>query len=155
MYRFVFDNGIIIPIKRQGERWYAIFSVERQASLSSLDVNHAVGIDVGIHKYAVLSNGKEFENPTFLRKKEKQLKKAQRKLSKMKRGSSNYRKQVVRLRRLHEKVSNQRRDFLHKLSYHITQTYSVVCAENLNIRRMVRNRKLSKLISDAGWGMFR
>lgn len=142
-------------IKRQGTRWYAIFSVERQALPIDIDINNAIGIDVGINKYAVLSNGLEYENPRFLRKKEKQLKKAQRKLSKRKKGSANYVKQVRQVRQLHEKVANQRKDFLHKLSYNLAKDYSVIAVENLNIRNMVRNRKWSKSISDAGWGMFR
>ena len=142
-------------IKRQGHRWYAIFCVERQAAPSSIDPDNAVGIDVGINKYAVLSNGIAYENPRFLRKQEKRLKKAQRTLSRKKKGSSNYTKQTQRVRQHHEKVANQRRDFLHKLSFNLSKVYSVIIVENLNIRNMVKNRKLSKSISDAGWGMLR
>ena len=144
-----------VIIKQQGNRWYAIFSVERQVANENLDKSNAVGIDVGIKTFAFLSNGEKVHNPKFLRRKERKLKRVQRKLSKMTNGSSNYKKQVQKLRHVHEKIANQRKDFLHKVSYQISKTYSVVCVEDLNIRNMVRNRKLSKSIHDAGWGMFR
>ncbi|MBT2218451.1 transposase, partial [Virgibacillus dakarensis] len=100
----------------------------------------------------VLSDGKSYENPTFIRKTEKKRKRAQAKLSKMKRGSANYVKQIIKVRSLHEKVANQRRDFLHKLSYHLAKDYSIIAVEDLDIRHMVKNKRLSKSISDAGWG---
>ena len=142
-------------VKRQGNRWYAIFCVERQALPQSINKNRAVGIDVGLNKYAVLSNEVSFENPRFLTKTEKKLKQAQRKLSKKKKSSSNFAKQVIKVQQLHEKVSNQRRDFLHKLSYRLSKEYSIIAVENLNIRNMVKTKRLSKSIADAGWGMFR
>lgn len=150
-------DGIIkqAHIKRKGDRWFAIFSVEGHVNPAIPSQNNAVGIDVGINKFAVLSNEEEIKNPRFLRKKERSLKRTQRKLSKMKRGSQNWKKQINKLQKLHTKVSNQRKDFLHKQSYHLTNTYDVICVEDLNIRNMVRNKRLSKSISDAGWGMFR
>lgn len=150
-------NGAIkqLIIKRQGNRWYAIFCVERQALPTKIDRNLAVGIDVGLNKYAVLSNDTAFENPRFLIKTEMKQKRAQRRLSKMKKGSSNFVKQVNKVQQLHAKVSNQRRDFLHKLSFRLSKDYSIIAVENLNIRNMVKSKRLSKSISDAGWGMFR
>ncbi|OZU89437.1 transposase [Virgibacillus indicus] len=142
-------------IKRQGTRWYAIFSVERQVYPAPINRDLAVGIDVGLNKYAVLSDGSCHENPRFLRQTEKKLKRAQQKLSHQKRGSANYKKQVIKIQKLHEKVSNQRRDTLHKLSFNLAKTYSIIAVEDLNIRQLVTNKRLSKSISDAGWGMFR
>src|SRR5690625_4765280 len=87
-------------IKRQGNRWYAIFCVERQALPKNIDKNRAVGIDVGLNKYAVLSNEASFENPRILIKTEKKLKRAQRKLTNKNKGSSNYVKQVIKIQQL-------------------------------------------------------
>ena len=145
-----------VVIKRQGNRWFAIFSVERHVNQGIvLTTNKTTGIDVGINKFAVLSDGTEIKNPTFLRKEEKKLKRAQRRLSRKKKGSSNSKKQRHKVQKIHTKVANQRRDFLHKKSYHISITYGVVCVEDLKIKNMVKNRHLAKSIHDAGWGMFR
>src|SRR5699024_1259388 len=142
-------------IKRQGNRWYAIFCVERQALPKAIDKNCAVGIDVGLNKYAVLSNAASFENPRFLIKTERKLKRAQKKLANKKKGPSNFVKQVIKIQQLHEKVTNQRRQLLHKIRYKLSKDYSIMAVENLNIRHMVKNKRLSKSISDAGWGLFR
>ncbi|QQK77308.1 transposase [Salicibibacter cibarius] len=110
--------------------------------------------DVGIHKFAVLSDGTNVENPKFLLKTEKKLKRAQKKLSRMKQGSNNWKKQLQNVQQLHIKVANQRRDFLHKRSYQLAKTYKFVFVEDLKIRNMVKNRHLAKSIHDAGWGAF-
>lgn len=145
-----------VIIKRQGSHWFAIFCVERHVNQTiSLDTHKTTGIDVGIKKFAVLSNGVEIKNPTFLRKEERKLKKAQRKLSKRRKGSKNWYKQLKKAQKIHTKVANQRKDFLHKLSYHVSNSYGTVCVEDLKITNMVKNRHLAKSIHDAGWGMFR
>lgn len=142
-----------VIIKRQNERWFAIFCVERQADPPQAvhQASKTAGIDVGIKKFAVLSNGKEILHPDFLCKEEKKLKRAQKKFSRKKKGSSNWQKQADRLQKLHAKVANQLKDFLHKTEFRLTNTYSIICVEDLNIRNLVKNRKVSKLIYDAGW----
>ncbi|WP_088361908.1 RNA-guided endonuclease InsQ/TnpB family protein [Bacillus cereus] len=145
-----------VVIKHQGNRWFATFCVEKHVNQGSIcDANKTIGIDVGIHKFAVLSNGEEIKSPTFLRKEERKLKHAQRKLPKMKKGSKNWYKQVAKVQQIHTKIANQRKDFLHKISFRLTNTYGVICVEDLKIKNMVRNRHLAKSIHDAGWGMFR
>jgi len=123
--------------------------------LSSPNGLTAVGIDVGIKDFATLSTGEKISNPTYFKTSEKKLAKLQRNLSKKKKGSINRNKARLKVARCHEHISNQRKDFLHKISYRLTNEFGTICLEDLNVKGMVKNRKLSKAISDVGWGMFK
>lgn len=121
----------------------------------------AVGIDVGLKHFATLSNGAKVENPKFLFHSLKRLRIEQRTLQRRyKKGvkqdeqSTGYKKQKLVVAKLHEKIAFQRKDFLHKLSTDIVNSHDSICVENLNIKGMIKNRKLSRAISDVAWGEF-
>ena len=114
-----------------------------------------IGIDVGLKTFAVLSNRKEIENPKYLRKSEKRLAKLQKDLSRKVKGSSNRSKARLKVARLHEKITNQRMNFLHKESFRIIRDNQVIVLEDLKVKNMVQNHKLAKAISEVSWGMFR
>ena len=120
----------------------------------------AVGVDLGIKDLAITSDGEIFENQKYLRQNLKKLRVEQRSLQrKFKKGlkeqSNNYYKQRLRVAKLHEKIANQRKDLLHKVTTYLATTYETVCIEDLYVRGMVKNHNLALAISDCGWGMFR
>jgi len=119
-----------------------------------IDESQAIGIDLGIKTYAVLSNGNSIENPKYLKKSLKRLKKLQRKASKKKKGSNNRKKANKKVALLYERVTNQRKDFLHKVTTQLVRDYDTICLETLKPSNMVKNHKLAQAISDVSWSTF-
>jgi putative transposase len=143
--------------KTPTNKYYISILVEVNEELPKkkpISENKAIGIDLGIKTFAMLSNGTEIENPKHLKKSIKKLKKLQRKVSKKVKGSSNRKKSVIKLAKLHEKVSNKRLDFLHKTTNYLVTNYDTLCLETLKASNMIKNHKLAQALSDIAIGKF-
>ncbi len=111
----------------------------------------SIGIDLGLAHLITLSNGMKIENPRWFRENQSKLKRGQRKLSRKTKGSNGYDKQRLKVAKLHLKVANQRKWVYQNLSTWLIENYDTICMEDLNVKGMVKNRKLAKSISDAAW----
>ncbi len=141
-------------IKDVANRYFVSFVVETNAEF--LEPNgQSVGIDLGITTFATLSTGEKVNAPKPLKKNLKKLKRFQRSLSRCQKGSKRREKARLTVAKLHTKIKDIREDFLHKLSTRITRENQTVIPEDLNVSGMVKNRKLSRAISDLGWRTFR
>ena len=150
-----FDGRILnatISMSASG-KYYISLCVEMDNIVLS-NAGSMVGLDVGIKKFYTDSDGNVVANPKTYRRHEKKLVREQRKLSRKQKGSNNRNKQRIRLAIQHEKVANIRKDFLHKESHKLANENQVVCVEDLNVKGMLRNRRLAKSISDVSWSEF-
>ncbi len=143
--------------KTPSDKYFASILCETEDSENHLFGDKILGIDLGLKDFAIVHDGEEvtkYSNPKYLKRHEKNLARKQQKLARKTQGSKTRQKFRKIVAKVHERVSNTRQDFLHKLSRKLVDESQVILVENLNVKGMVRNRKLSKTISDVGWGMF-
>lgn len=147
-----------ITVSREADAWFVSCLVDLDNSYvypHECETQDSVGVDVGVSKLIMLSNGQFLDNPRHLVKKEEKLKQLHRKLSRKQKGSNNYARAKVRLAKLHQKVRNTRRDFINKITADLVTRFRFIGVEDLNVRGMVKNHKLAKHVSDASFYVFR
>ncbi|GLZ14568.1 transposase [Actinomadura sp. NBRC 104425] len=146
-----------VTISRDGDgRWYASLAVDTDTEPEPMSATgRAVGVDLGVKDFAVTSDGERIPNPRHLERKLRNLARYQRRTARRQRGSANREKAKAKVAAAHRKVRNARRDFLHKTTTRLVRDHDVIAIEDLNVRGMVRNRRLARAISDCAWGEFR
>ena len=145
-------NNVTIE-KTPSGKYFVVLNVEFTPEIRSND-SCIIGIDVGIKEFYTDSNGNTVNNPKYLERSIKRLIREQRKLSRKQKSSNNRNKQRLRVARVHEKITNQRNDFLQKVTTTLIRENQTICVEELNIRGMVRNHKLARSISSVSWSKF-
>ncbi|WP_189317948.1 RNA-guided endonuclease InsQ/TnpB family protein [Streptomyces brasiliensis] len=149
----------VTVIKDSAGRYFASFVIDTDpaadlARFETPDPNNQIGIDLGLKHFAILSDGTKIENPRFLRRAEKKLKKAQRSLDRKQKGSKNREKARLKLARAHAAVADARREFHHQLSTRLIRENQAIAVEDLAVKALARSRRTAKSVHDAGWSQF-
>ena len=155
--RETYHDGRILSatVSRKADRWFVSLGVEQEIEDPTPSLGEPVGVDLGVKSLATFSNGFVVDNPRALQSRLRKLRKLQKRLSRQKRGSSNWVKTKSRIAKLYWRVSNIRKDILHKTTTHLAKNHPTIVIEDLNVSGLVKNRRLSRAISDVGFGMFR
>jgi len=143
----------VIVKREQSGKWFAIFSVETEIEKLGT-TNKAVGLDLNIDNYLADSEGEKVEHPHTLLRLEEKLAREQRRLSRMKKGSKNRLKQIYKVARIHERITDRRRDFLHKLSHYYVDNYDIIAVEDLAVKEMMESSYNAKNTVDSSWSTF-
>lgn len=143
--------------RKPSGKYYISLCVEYESQISDikLDRNKAIGLDYSSHDFYVDSKGNRANYPKFYRNTQKKLATVQRRLSRKQKGSNNYKKQRIKVARVHEKIANSRSDFLHKISANLANSYDYVCVEDIDMQSISKCLKLGKAACDNGFGIFR
>ena len=158
----VFDVNVVklgtLTVSRDkcGEYWCTIVVDDNKLQVSKTKIceETAVGVDLGIKDYAILSDGTKYTNPKFLEKEQNHLAVLQQRFAKAQKGSKRHEKMRLKVAKLHRKIRNKRYDYLHKLSTDIVQRFDTICLEDLNITGMTQNHNLAMAINSVAWNEF-
>ncbi|QWI73236.1 transposase (plasmid) [Bacillus mycoides] len=146
-------KSVTISQTPTGKYFVSILVEEKEQLLPKIDTK--VGIDIGLKDFVILSNGKKYKNPQWLRRAEKRLAFLQRSLSRKKKGSNNRAKARLQVAKLHETITDRCNDFLHQISTEITNENQVIVIEDLKVKNLQKNHTLAKAISEVSWAKFR
>lgn len=161
---FIEDKIVRVTISRtRTGKYFASVTYEKEVKPLQ-KTGSSIGIDLGLTDFCIFSNGEKVENPKYYTSLQKKLAREQRKLSRMQklaleknkklRDCKNYQKQKIKVAKIHEKIANKRTDFLNKLTSDIVKNHDIICLEDLDIKGMLKNKKLAKSISDVSWSKF-
>jgi putative transposase len=149
------DPAMVIVSREPDGRWYVTFTLDTDTPQPLEQTGRAVGVDLGVTDFAVISDGERIANPCHLERKARGLARYQRRLARCQKGSANRAKAAAKVACAHRKVRHARADFLHRASIRLVRDNDLTVIEDLNVSGMVRNRHLARAISDCGWGEFR
>ncbi len=154
---YFYDPKLIKRVRliKRADGFCAQFCIDVERNENQISTGNKIGIDLGLNHFYTDSNSNKVDNPRYLRKSLKLLKRRQRQVSKKKKGSSNRRKAINKLARKHLKVSRQRKDFVVKTARTLCESNDTIVLENLKVRGLVKNHNLALSISDASWSLFR